>query len=155
MAAAALLVTLSLALASRLVVRPGFEALLPESRPSVLELNRVKEHTKGISSVFVVLEGDDTAATRKAADAVVAEIAKIERPWVGSVESGVHQAVAFVKPRAGMYPSLEQLTKLHDDVTERWEYEVGKAAGTLLDEDDELPTARPRCGGHQEAFRTR
>ena len=75
MALAAIVVSISLSLAWRLEVVPGFEALLPPNRDSVRELNRVKEHTKGISSIFVVLEGDDTSALRGAADAIVVEVA--------------------------------------------------------------------------------
>ena len=43
LAVAAALVVTSLLLALRLEIRPGFEALLPEDRPSVQELDRVKQ----------------------------------------------------------------------------------------------------------------
>jgi len=137
MALAAIVVSISLSLAWRLEVVPGFEALLPENRDSVRELNRVKEHTKGVSSIFVVLEGDDTPALRGAADAIVTEVAKIERPWVGAVESGLHQARRFLEPRAGLYASTEQLEQLRDDVNERYQYEIHKQSGSLLDEDED------------------
>ncbi len=137
MGLAALLVVASLTLALRLEVRPGFEALLPESRPSVQELNRVKQRTAGVSTVFVSLRGDDTAALRKAADAVVDELRGIGRPWIGSAESGVHEALEFVQPRAGLYGDLEKLEALQEKIDERWQYEVGKAADVLLDEDDD------------------
>lgn len=136
LALAALLVLGSLSLALRLEVRPGFEALLPETRPSVQELNRVKEKTAGVSTVFVSLEGDDTAALRKAADALVVEVRAIGRPWVGSAESGVHEALDFLKPRVGLYGDLDKLQKLAAKIDERWEYEVGKASDMLLEEED-------------------
>jgi predicted RND superfamily exporter protein len=134
---AALVVALSLWLASGLEVRPGFEALLPQSRPSVQELERVKQHTRGVSSVSIVLEGDDTEALRKAADAVKERMTAIGPPMVGSVENGVHDAIEFLQPRAGMFLELDELQKLHDDVEERYEWEVGKATGATLELDDE------------------
>ena len=152
------LVVGSLLLAFRLEIRPGFEELLPKSRESVQELERVKEHTRGVSSVFVVLEGDDTAAMRKAADAIAAEVAKIERPWVGSVESGLHEARKFLQPRVGLFASRAKLQKLRDDIEERYEYEVGKATGANLEFDDEQPPplsmkdVKKRFGIDQEAF---
>jgi len=140
MALAAIVVTIAISLALRLEVVPGFEALLPKTRPSVVELNRVKEHMKGVSSIFVVLEGEETAALRKAADAIVVEVAKIERPWVGAVESGLHQSRRFLEPRLGLHGPLAKLEELRDDVNERYQYEIHKESGALLDEDeDDLP----------------
>ncbi len=134
---ALLLVIASLALASRLEIRPGFAALLPETRASVKELNRVKKRTSGVSTVFIVLEGDDSAALRLAADALVTEMRTIGHPWVGSAESGVHAALAFMKPRAGMFTDTKVLEELRDDVDERYEFEVGKATGATLDLDED------------------
>ncbi|MEQ9321976.1 MAG: MMPL family transporter, partial [Polyangiaceae bacterium] len=87
-------------------------------------------------------EGNDTAALRKAADALVVELEKVGRPWVGAVESGVHDAVDFLGPRAGLYASLDDLESLRDRVEERYQWEVGKATGATLDlEDDYEPPA--------------
>ena len=139
---AALLTVIALAFASRLHIRTGFESLLPEDRPSVKELDRVAAKTAGVSTVFIVLEGHGkapTASLRKAADALVPELEKVGPPWVGSAESGVHEAYKFLGPRAGLYADLPKLQKLRDDIDARFEYEVGKAAGTRLDEDDDVP----------------
>jgi predicted RND superfamily exporter protein len=126
-------------LASKLDVKTGFDALLPESRPSVQELRRVAARTSGVSTVFVVLEGDDSAALRKAADALVEPLRAVGRPWVGSAESGVQDVVAFLGPRAGLYADKKALESLRDDVNARFEWEVAKATGTLLDESDPPP----------------
>jgi predicted exporter len=137
---AGLLVAASLALALRLSVRPGFEALLPETRPSVRELERVKERTTGVSTVFVVLEGEDAKALRLCADAIVGAVVRLGRPWVGSAESGPHDAYEFLRPRVGLYADRDQLEGLRDDTEERWQYEVGKETGAELDLD---PDYRP------------
>ena len=144
-AVAALLTLVSVGLALRLKVLTGFERLLPEDRPSVQELDRVAAKTAGVSTLFVVLEANDdgkpppTEALRKAADALVPELEKLGPPWVGSAESGVHEAFRFLSPRAGLFAELPKLEKLRDDIDARFEYEVSKATGTLLDEGDEPP----------------
>lgn len=120
----------------------GFESLLPESRPSVQELNRVAAKTAGVSTLFIVLsagEGTPTTALREAADALVPQIVALGPPWVGSAEDGVHEAYRFLEPRVGLYAPLGKLSKLRDDVNARFEYEVNKAAGTLLDDSDPPP----------------
>jgi len=128
--------------ALRLTVHTGFASLLPETRPSVKELDRVAAKTAGVSTLFVVLEGGPstpTDALRKAADALVPAVEAVGPPWVGSVESGVHEARAFLSPRAGLFAEQAELEKLRDDIEERYAYEVNKATGNLLDEDDPPP----------------
>ncbi len=143
LALAAVLVAVSLSLALRLRVQPGFEALLPANRDSVKELERVKRLTTGVSTVFVVLEGDDTDAMRKAADDIVVEVKKLGHPWVGSAESGVHDAIEYLQPRAGLFADLATLQKLHDDVLARYEYEAARANDIDIDDDegDKTPAA--------------
>jgi predicted RND superfamily exporter protein len=137
---AAILVAVSLSLALRLRVQPGFEHLLPESRPSVHELERVKQRTTGVSTVFILLEGDDTGALRKAADAIVTETREIGYPWVGSAESGPHEAIAFFKPRAGLFADVGKLQEVLDD----YDAEVGKATGASLDDEDDDDDGKPK-----------
>lgn len=142
LALTALLTVVAVLLATRLTVLTGFESLLPESRPSVQELNRVAAKTAGVSTLFVVLQGGEgtkTEALREAADALVPELERLGPPWVGSVESGVHDAFRYLAPRAGLYADLDKLTKLRDDIEARYAYEVNKATGTLLDDDEPPP----------------
>lgn len=139
---AAVVTAVSILFALRLKILTGFESLLPESRPSVQELNRVKARTAGVSVLFVVLTGDATTPTdalRKAADTLVPELERLGPPWVGSVEDGVQQAVDFLAPRAGLFADLDKLEKLRKDVDARFEWEVAKQTDALLDEDDPPP----------------
>lgn len=145
------LTAISLALALRLQIQPGFEALLPKSRPSVQELERVKARTAGVSTVFVVLEGGDTASLRKAADAIVTETRKLGHPWVGSVESGPHDALAFLKPRAVLFADAGELERL----LEEWDEEVGKATGASLDDEDDEDDERAERGAKRETLKTK
>ncbi|WP_437603281.1 efflux RND transporter permease subunit [Sorangium sp. So ce590] len=145
--AAGLLTVIALFLATRLQVLTGFESLLPASRPSVQELDRVAAKTAGVSTLFVVLqggEGTSTVALQKAADALVPEIERLGPPWVGSVENGVHEAFRYLSPRAGLYVEHDRLTKLRDDIEARYAYEVNKATGALLDDDEPPPEVSAR-----------
>ena len=94
LAAAAMITVVALALAARLTIMPGFEALLPDSRPSVQELRRVAARTGGGSTLFIVLEGEDAQGLRRAGDALVPELLALGPPWVGQAEDGVHDVVA-------------------------------------------------------------
>src|SRR5262249_47304646 len=129
-------------LALKLKLNMGFDALLPENRPSVLELNRVAQKTAGVSTLFVALQAGpstDTASLRRCADALVPEIEKIGHPWVGRVEDGLHEAVRFVKPRAGLYADRAKLAKLRDDIEARFQYEVSKKGDFLVDDSEPPP----------------
>ena len=140
------LTLIGLLFATRLKILMGFDALLPQNRPSVHELNRVAAKTAGVSTLFVVLQGGPTTrveSLRKAADALVPEIDKLGAPWVGSVEDGVHEALHFLAPRAGLFADQAKLEKLRDDVTARFDYEVAKKAGNLLDDSDPPPAIDP------------
>ncbi len=139
---AAVITAIAVVFALRLKLFMGFDALLPENRPSVIELARVAQKTAGVSTLFVALKGGPatpTKALRDAADAMVPEIAKVGPPWVGSVEDGLQEAVAFVKPRAGLYADPGELAKLRADIDARYAWEISKATGTLLDESDPPP----------------
>ena len=139
---AVVLTVVAILLALRLTVRTGFDSLLPESRPSVQELHRVSSRVAGVSALFVVMEGGPSArpeALREAGDRLVEELGRLGPPWVGTVESGVHQAKGFLEPRAGLFAPLDALTHLRDQVEARYDWEVAKAAGTLIDEDEPPP----------------
>jgi hypothetical protein len=123
----------------------GFESLLPESKPSVKELKRVSSLTNGVSTVFVVLEGGEktpVTALRQAADALVPAIKAIGAPWVGHAESGVHESLEFLSPRAGLFLKKDRLDKLRADVDERYAKAVGEGTGLFVDlGDDETADA--------------
>lgn len=129
----------------RLEILAGFENLLPETRPSVQELNRVAAKTSGVSMMFVVLstkKGVDpppTEALRKAADAIVPKVREVGAPWVGSAESGVHGAVEFLAPRAGLFADRTKLEQLAGEIDARYKFEVRKATGGDLGVEDEPP----------------
>jgi predicted RND superfamily exporter protein len=129
----------AIVLAMRLKLITGFESLLPESRPSVIELHRVEAQTSSLSTIFVVLEGEDPAGLRRAADALVPALKALGPPWVGQVEDGVQESINFIKPRAGLYTGKKNLEELRDRIEARYAYEVSKESGFGIDTDEAPP----------------
>jgi hypothetical protein len=127
--------------ASKLELRTRYEALLPESQPSVIELNRVQSRTAAAQMVLILLEGDDRAANRAMGDAMIPALMALGPDTISSAEDGIHEARKFIEPRAGLFLDRADLEKLKADVDARWDYEVTKESGFLLDEDAPQPPA--------------
>jgi hypothetical protein len=137
--AAAILTVAAGALALRLKVHTGFESLLPDSRASVRELRRVAARTAGVSTMFIILEGGAATppgALRRAADALVPELQRLGPPWVGHAESGVHDALRFLRPRAGLFLERPKLEELAEDVRRQYGRAAGTATGLFVPLDD-------------------
>jgi len=133
-------ITLAFALfASKLELRTRYESLLPDSEPSVRELRRVEARTALSQTVLVLLEGPDQTALRAFGDALVPALAGLGPAVISSAEDGPHETRRFLEPRAGLFLTRSELESLANDVEARWDYEVARQAGTLLDEDDPPP----------------
>jgi predicted RND superfamily exporter protein len=124
---------LCLPLALRLELHTRFEHMLPEGRASVLEMQRLTRLARSSMNGFVILEGASSRELRRLADALVPRLRALGPPIV-SAESGIHAARAFLLPRAGLFARLPDLVELRDEVQARWDHEVGKRAGTLVDD---------------------
>lgn len=120
--------------ASRLELRTQPDALLPETQASVQELRRVQQSTASAQSVLILLEGPDHAALRAMGDALVPRLLALGPDVISSAEDGIQQARAFLAPRAGLFLDQKELLQLRDDVNARWDYEVSKEQGILLDD---------------------
>lgn len=144
-AMAALVTAAAASKASSLKVQTGFESLLPESRDSVKELRRVATRTQGMSTIYVVLEGGPDTSTehlRQAATQLVAPLKAIGEPAVVSVETGVHAAVAYLEPRAGLFIPLERLERLADELEQSYRQAVASATGLFVDLEDQPASDR-------------
>jgi len=120
--------------ASRIELKTRYDALLPDSQPSVLELHRVEARTASAQTVLMLLEGRNHTALRAMGDALIPELLAIGPQVVSSAEDGTQQERAFLSPRAGLFLSRKELQKLHDDVEARWEYEVNKESNQLIED---------------------
>jgi predicted RND superfamily exporter protein len=128
-------------LASRLTLRTRYDALLPDDAPSVQELRRLEQRAAASQTVLVVLEGPDRAALRGLGDALVPALLALGPDEVTSAESGPHDARAFLTPRLGLFLARDELERLDRETDERWDYEVARASGLLLDDAAPPPLA--------------
>src|SRR5512145_2747953 len=124
-------------LASRLELRTGFGELLPDDKPSVVELRKLGERLRTASTLIVVAEADDRGLLKRFVDELTPKIKTLPPDWVVGVDDGPREAQRFFKENKHLYADLKELKELHDSVQERWDFEVGKQLGTNIE--DELP----------------
>lgn len=127
--------------ASGLKLKQDFAELLPENKDSVIEAKRVRARLPGASTLTIVAETTEKHPKELEAfvDALVPKLHALGPEWVGQVDHGVHATRAFFDENKLLFAKLEDLEQAHKDITERYDYEVGKRAGTILDEDDAPP----------------
>lgn len=128
-------------LASRLGLKTDFAELLPDNKPSVVEMRRVSSHLSSAATLTVVAESNNPAALRAFVDQAAPRIRALGPEWVGAVDDGVQDAQRFLDDNKLLYASYDDIKKLHDEVLERYDEEVGKATGTDLGLDDDEPSA--------------
>ena len=95
--AAALLAIPSLYLSRQLALKTGFDALLPENKPSVIELKRVSKRTAGVANLAIVVDGSDKIALQRFSDALLPPLRALGTEWVGTAENGVQAEQEFLK----------------------------------------------------------
>lgn len=118
--------------------KSDFAELLPDSKPSVIEMRRVSKRLAGASTLSIVAEvpQSNPAALKRFVDAVVPRLKALGPERVGAVDFGVQDARAFFEKNKLYYAAYDDLKKAHDEVVERYDYEIAKKQGTLLDDDE-------------------
>lgn len=128
--------------ARRLEFKPDLSELLPDSKESVIEMRRVSKRLAGSATLSIIVRTSQPGKQREleaCVDALVPALYALGKDWVGAVDYGVKDAQRFFDENALSYASLEDLQKAHDRIVERYDYEVAKAQGSLLDDDDAPP----------------
>ncbi|MGC4091872.1 MAG: MMPL family transporter [Polyangiaceae bacterium] len=67
------------------------------------------------------------------------ELRALGPDYVGAVDFGVRDTQRFFESQKLLYADLGDLQRAHDRIVERYDWEVAKAQGSLLDEDDAPP----------------
>lgn len=127
--------------AVRVGLRPDFAELLPDNKDSVIEMRRVSSRLAGITTLIVTAEtptGNHEAQLRAFVDALTPKLVEMGPPWVEQVDWSTHAQKQFFDKNKLLFASVEDLQKARDEVVGRYEYEVQKQAGLLL-EDTEAP----------------
>lgn len=123
---------------SQLGFKADFAELLPDKKDSVIEARRVAERLPGASTLTIVAQtkSANPEALRKFVDDVSPRLAAMGPSWVGAVDNGVHDSRKFFEKNKLLYAETKDLQKAHDQILERYDYEVSKRAGTLVDDDN-------------------
>jgi uncharacterized protein len=128
--------------ARHLGFKPDLSELLPDSKDSVIEMRRVSKRLAGSATLSIIVRTSQPGKQREleaCVDALVPALYGLGKDWVGSVDYGVKDARQFFDENALFYASVEDLQKAHDRITERYDWEVSKQQGSLMDEEDEPP----------------
>ena len=132
-------------LASKLSLRASFKELLPDHKPSVAEMRRVNEKLAGASTLTVVITGSNAESLKRTIDALSPKIRSLPGEYVVGVDDGTRAVRKFFEQHKTLYADLEDIRQIHDDVQERYDWEVQKAAGTALDfGESDVPDLSPR-----------
>ena len=122
--------------------KSDFAELLPDDKDSVIEARKVADRLPGASTLTVVAEiqdGSNRKSLERFVDALVPRLRALGPDKVGIVDYGVQDTRAFFEDHKLLFANIEDLRKAHDDVLERYDYEIAKASDALLDDDDPPP----------------
>ncbi|MDI1451620.1 MMPL family transporter [Polyangium sp. 6x1] len=128
--------------ATKIGFRPDFSELLPDNKDSVIEMRRVSARLSGITTLTVTAEiadGKNEAALRAFVDALAPKLQALGSPWVEQVDWSSRETKKFFDENKLLFAELSDLQKARDEVVGRYEYEVQKETGTLLDDSDPPP----------------
>src|SRR5262249_27208026 len=117
----------------------GFDSLLPDNKPSVIELKRVSQRTAGVANLAIVVDGKNKAALQRFSDALLTPLRALGPEWVGTAENGVQAEQAFLEGWRALYLLLTKIQEIHDRVEEAFNTEVW---GSAVDDEDSKPITR-------------
>lgn len=131
-------------LASKLSLRTDFTELLPDDKRSVIEARRIAERLSGKvasnagtgSTLSVVAKSENVDALKRFIDTLAPAVRKLDPKLVTSVQVGSGEVQDFFRAHKHLYADLSDIQKLHDDVLDRYDYEVQKKGGMDLGLDD-------------------
>ncbi|RLB49590.1 MAG: hypothetical protein DRH23_06210, partial [Deltaproteobacteria bacterium] len=118
-----------------------FIALLPESYPSVQDLEKVRDRVRGLSALTVAVQSPskDVDAMRRFVGDLVARLEELPPDEIGVVDWNVGAYDDFVREHKHLYASLDLLERLRDALEDRHDRERLKNNPLWVDllEDDE------------------
>jgi uncharacterized protein len=121
--------------------KADFAELLPDNKDSVIEMRRVSARLPGASTLSIVARtsASNPKALETFVDGLVPRLKGLGPTWVGSIDYGVQDTQRFFQENKLLFAKYDDLKKAHDEIVERYDYEVAKAAGTLIDDADPPP----------------
>ncbi|MBW1762411.1 MAG: MMPL family transporter [Deltaproteobacteria bacterium] len=134
-----LMAAVSLPLVANLGLNSDFEALLPEDKPSVIDLERIRDRVGGFNTLTVAIESKEVDAMQRFASDLVPRLQKLPSDLVHFVDWNISAYEDFVWEHRHLYASLEDLEQARDDLDERLDYERMKSNPFYVQLDDYVP----------------
>lgn len=119
----ALMAALSVPLIAELSLNSDFEALLPEDKPSVIDLDRIRDRVGGFNTLTIAIESKDVDAMQRFASDLVPRLQALPPDLVHFVDWNISAYEDFVWDHRHLYASLEDLEQARDDLDERLDHE--------------------------------
>ncbi len=119
-------------LASQLDLRTSFSELLPDSKPSVIEMRRTEARLPANATLTVVAESSSVSALEAFVSALVPRLSVLDPHLVSSVDSGTRDAQAFFEQNQALYLDLDRLRDFHARFLDAYGEKVQRAAGLDL-----------------------
>ncbi len=135
----ALMAALSVPLIAELSLNSDFEALLPEDKPSVVDLERIRDRVGGFNTLTVAIESEDVDAMQRFASDLVPRLQALPPDLVHFVDWNISAYEDFVWDHRHLYASLEDLEQARDDLDERLDYERIQSNPFYVQLDDYQP----------------
>ena len=127
--------------ASGLGYKEDLGELLPEGKDSVIEARRVAARLPGSNTFTIVAQ--TKSPQKKELEAFVDRLRPLldamGPAWVGTVDWGIQDRRAFFDKNKLLFAELADLQSAHDEVLARYDYEVSKAQGILIEENGPVP----------------
>lgn len=148
---AALLVAISVKLASGLEIRSSFQELLPEDVPSVREIKQLIQRVGGDGTVLVVVESREGPAGLRKAEALATALSRdfiaMGPHQIRSVQSSMAPIRDWYENHWPLFVPLEDLRKARDAVKDEIRRRTAAAnpLAVSLDDEEEAAPALPEA----------
>lgn len=132
--AAALILLVFGAIASRLGLRSDLIELLPTDSPSVINLEALKKRTSSFSTLTVAIQGRDLDASMRFADDLVARLHQFPPEEIRFVDYSVNELKDFYSRNKYLYADLDDLVRFRDRLAKRIQEETADSVFESLDD---------------------
>ena len=126
----------ALVLSATLTIDSSMRDLLPRSKPSVQELDRLSSRLGGMGTLIVVVQGGNRDTHLQFIRKAAPRIAALGPAWVHGVDHGMKPVKTFLEDHWWAYVNEQSLRKLRDDLSQAKDEAVMKRAGLDLGLDD-------------------
>jgi hypothetical protein len=127
--------------ASGLPLRTAWEELLPDTKPSVLDIDRVRSRMPGRTTLVVVVEGQDGDALLRYGEDLARRLESTLVPSraATAIDWRVDTYTRFVEERRHLYADLADLKEIESALRERIDWEKARKNPFFVDLGEEPP----------------